>query len=504
MLETYLKLILKAPVYDVARETPLDLLPGMTRRLGNRVWLKREDMQPVFSYKLRGAYTMMAALGPQERARGVITASAGNHAQGVALAAARLGLRAVIVMPKTTPEIKVGAVRRLNAEIILHGNTYDEASEYAHEFAVQHAMTYVPPYDHPLIIAGQGTVAMEILRQHPRPPHAIFVPVGGGGLIAGVAAYVKALEPSIRVIGVEATEAASMCRALEAGYRVVLDRIGIFADGAAVRQVGEEPFRIAREHVDEVLLVEIDEICAAVKDIFEDTRSIAEPAGALALAGLKQYAAREGLRDEELVAILSGANVNFDRLRHIAELAELGEKREVLFGVRIPERPGSFRRFCHALGARAITEFNYRYADSERATVFAGVQLKAGDSDRAALAESLREKGFDLTDISDNELAKLHVRYMVGGSGAGVANERLLRVEFPERPGALLHFLNQIDDRWNISLFHYRNHGAAYGRVFTGIQVPPRDEDEFQGFLDGLGMDYVEERDNPAYELFLR
>ena len=504
MLDQYLKMILRAPVYDVARETPLDLLPGMTRRLHNNVWLKREDMQPVFSYKLRGAYTMMAALSAEERAGGVITASAGNHAQGVALAAGRLGIRARIVMPKTTPEIKIAAVRRLGAETVLFGNTYDEAADHARELSAAQGLTYVPPYDHPLIIAGQGTVAMEIMRQHPQPPHAIFVPVGGGGLIAGVAAYVKALEPSVKIIGVEADEAACMARALEAGERVVLDRIGIFADGAAVRQVGVENFRIAREHVDEVLTVTIDEICAAVKDIFEDTRSIAEPAGALALAGLKQYVARERLRDQELVAILSGANVNFDRLRHIAELAELGEKREVLIGAIIPERPGSFRRFCHALGPRAITEFNYRYADSERATVFAGVQLRSSDGDKSLLLESLREKGFEAIDISENDLAKLHIRYMVGGHGGSLSDERLLRVEFPERPGALLHFLAQVGDRWNISLFHYRNHGAAYGRVLMGIQVPAAQQLPFREFLAALNMDYVEEEHNAAYELFLK
>ena len=503
-LDQYLKMILRAPVYDVARETPLDLMPGVSRRLHNQVWMKREDMQPVFSYKIRGAYNMISALTAEERARGVITASAGNHAQGVALAAGRLGIAARIVMPKTTPEIKIAAVRRLGAEIVLFGNTYDEAAEHANELAASRGMTFVPPYDHPLIIAGQGTVAMEILRQHPQPPHAIFVPVGGGGLIAGIAAYVKSLLPAVRIIGVEADEAACMTRALEAGERIKLDRIGIFADGAAVRQAGVENFRIAREHVDEMLTVTIDEICAAVKDIFEDTRSIAEPAGALALAGLKQYVAREGVRGAELVAILSGANVNFDRLRHIAELAELGEKREVLIGAVIPERPGSFRRFCHALGPRSITEFNYRYADSERATVFAGVQLRPNDGDKSQLLASLHEKGFDAVDISENDLAKLHVRYMVGGHGGGLGDERLLRVEFPERPGALLHFLNQVGDRWNISLFHYRNHGAAYGRVLMGIQVPESQHLPFRQFLADLHMDYVEEERNAAYDLFLK
>ncbi len=503
MLEEYLKLTLKAPVYDVAVQTSLQRLPLISRRCCNEVWLKREDEQPVFSYKLRGAYTMMAALSREVRDRGVVTASAGNHAQGVALAAQRLGVEALIVMPKTTPEIKVQAVRELHAEIILHGNTYDEAEAHAMALGAEQQRTYVPPYDDPLVIAGQGTVAMEILRQHSGPLHAIFVPVGGGGLIAGIAAYVKALQPATKVIGVEAAEAASMHAALESGSRVTLKRIGIFADGAAVRQIGAEPFRIARAYVDEVIIVDIDEICAAVKDIFEDTRSIAEPAGALALAGLKTYASREGIRDQGLVAILSGANVNFDRLRHIAELAELGEHREALIAATIPERPGSFRRFCHALGPRLITEFNYRYAHADRATVFAGIQLRrAGDRD--ALLKNLHAKGFEALDISTNDLAKMHIRYMVGGHGGNLPNERLLRVEFPERPGALLHFLNQIGDRWNISLFHYRNHGAAYGRVFVGIQVPPESEALFAEVLADLQMEFVEEQDNPAYELFLR
>lgn len=504
MFEDYLKMILKAPVYDVARETELELIPGVSRRTKHRVWLKREDTQPVFSYKLRGAYNMMSALSEEERRCGVITASAGNHAQGVALSAQRLGVRALVLMPKTTPEIKVSAVRRLGAEVVLHGNTYDEAAEQAHVLAREQGLTYVPPYDHPLVIAGQGTVAMEIMRQHPQPIHAIFVPVGGGGLIAGIAAYVKSLDPAVKIIGVQAAECASMKAALAAGRRVTLEKIGIFADGAAVKQVGEEPFRIAQECVDDVLTVSIDEICAAVKDIFEDTRSIAEPAGALGLAGLKQYASKHKTTGLDLVAILSGANVNFDRLRHIAELAELGERRELLIGAIIPERPGSFRRFCHALGPRQITEFNYRYADTRRATVFAGVQLKPGDTDKVDLVQTLRERGFEAIDITDNEVAKMHIRYMVGGHGHGVAHERLMRVEFPERPGALLHFLNQLGDRWNISLFHYRNHGAAYGRVLMGMQVPPEQEREYAAFLAGLTVEHVEEKANPAYDLFLR
>jgi threonine dehydratase len=503
MLNNYVKMILRAPVYDVARETPLDQAPAISRRLNNRVWLKREDTQPVFSYKIRGAYTMMAALTAAELERGVITASAGNHAQGVALAARKLKTHATIVMPKTTPEIKVTAVRRLDADIILHGNTYDEASEHAHKLCLERQLVYVPPYDHPLVIAGQGTVAMEILRQHTRPISAIFVPVGGGGLIGGVAAYVKALAPEILIIGVESDEAASMKLSLEAGHRVALERIGIFADGAAVREVGVETFALAQRYVDEVLTVTNDEICAAVKDIFEDTRAIAEPAGALALAGLKQYVTREAIENVDLVAIVSGANVNFDRLRHIAELAELGEKREILIGARIPERPGSFREFCHALGPRLITEFNYRYADSHSATVFAGIQVKDRDSERALLIDNLRNKGYQPVDMSENDLAKTHVRFMVGGHGGHIENERLLRFEFPERPGALMHFLAHIGGRWNISLFHYRNHGAAYGRVLMGIQVAPADKELFETVLSDLDMPYEDETDNSAYHLFL-
>jgi len=504
MHDDYLKMILKAPVYDVARETPLDRAPELSARLNNNVWIKREDMQPVFSYKIRGAYNLMVQLSAAERERGVITASAGNHAQGVALAAAKLAIHATIVMPKTTPEIKVLSVRRLGADIVLHGNTYDEASDHAHMLAEESQATYVPPYDHPLVIAGQGTVAMEILRQHQGHIEAIFVPIGGGGLIAGIAAYVKALEPATKVIGVEADDAASMQAALLAGRRIKLDRIGIFADGAAVRQVGEETFRIAQSCVDEVLTVSVDEICAAVKDIFEDTRAIAEPAGALALAGLKQWVKRESAEGSELVAVFSGANVNFDRLRHIAELAALGEHREALIATTIPERPGSFRQFCHALGPRAITEFNYRYADSDDAVVFAGIQLRHGDAEKKDLLAHLKEKGYGVSDLSTDELAKMHIRYMVGGHAGGLANERLLRFEFPERPGALMHFLNQVSDRWNISLFHYRNHGAAYGRVLMGIQVPSADAQAFQAFLDDLGMTYVDETDNPTYALFLR
>ena len=499
----YIEKILTARVYDVARQTPLEEARGLSARLGNRIRLKREDLQPVFSFKLRGAYNKLVSLPPERLERGVVAASAGNHAQGVALAAARLGTRALIVMPRTTPPIKVQAVRALGGRPVLHGDTYDEACEHAVRLAEERGMTFVHPYDDPEVIAGQGTVGMEILHQHPDPLHAIFVPVGGGGLIAGLAVYVKHLRPSIRIVGVEPDDAPSMERALARRRRVVLPHVGIFADGVAVRQVGREPYRLARRFVDEVILVSTDEICAAIKDIFDDTRSIAEPAGALAVAGLKRYVERTGIRDERLVAIVSGANMNFDRLRHVAERAELGERREALFAVTIPERPGSFRRFCRAIGHRSITEFNYRYADPREAHVFAGIELREGDAEREALVRSLREQGYPVVDMTDNEMAKLHVRYMVGGRAPGIDDEVLYRFEFPERPGALLRFLTRMGARWNISLFHYRNHGSDYGRVLVGIQVPPADRRRFQAFLDGLGYPYVEETANPAYRLFL-
>jgi threonine dehydratase len=504
-MQDYKKMIDEAcgRVYKVARKTSLDFVPEISSRHGNNIWLKREDQQPVFSYKLRGAYNLMASLSESERKKGVIAASAGNHAQGVALAGDRLAIEAVIVMPKTTPEIKVTAVRRLGAEVILHGNNYDEAKDYAIGVAKDEGKAYIPPYDHPVIIAGQATVAVEILDQHPTQPDIIFVPVGGGGLIAGMVAYLQEVAPEITIIGVEPDEAPCMHAALAAGERVELEHIGIFADGAAVRQAGEEPFRIVRDVVDVILLVNVDEICAAVKDIFEDTRSIPEPAGALALAGLKQYVARENIKDKELVAIFSGANVNFDRLRHIAELSALGENREALIGTTIPEKPGSFLKYCHDLGPRLITEFNYRYGDSKTAHIFAGVQLRHGAEEKQGLIDSLKDKGYEVVDLSGDEVAKMHVRYMVGGHAAQAENELLYRFEFPERSGALLHFLVQMGERWNISLFHYRNHGAAYGRVLMGIQVPAGERPEFQEFLDGLGMQYWDESGNVAYEMFL-
>jgi threonine dehydratase len=504
MPRDYVERILKARVYDVARESPLERAPRLSRRLDNDVLLKREDLQPVFSFKVRGAYNKIYSLTAEERERGVIASSAGNHAQGVALAANRLGVKALIVMPKTTPRIKVEAVRDLGAEIVLHGSSYDDARTHADGLAGERGMMFVPPFDDPEVIAGQGTVALEILRQHGSDIHAIFVAVGGGGLIAGIAAYVKSLWPQIRIIGVEPQDAPSMHRSLEAGERVVLDHVGIFADGVAVKQVGEEPFRIARQCVDEVLLVSTDEICAAIKDIYEDTRSIAEPAGALGVAGLKRYVEREGTVGATLVAVDSGANVNFDRLRHIAERAELGDRREALLAVTIPERPGSLREFCHAIGARSITEFNYRFANDGDAHIFVGVELRDVDSDRDALITGLVNRGYPVVDMSDNEMAKIHIRYMVGGRSGRAGEEQLYRLNFPERPGALLRFLTHMGEHWNISLFHYRNHGADYGRVLIGVQVPTDETAAFQSFLSEIGYECVEESGNPAYDLFLK
>jgi len=503
MLDRYMKKILNSRVYDVAQETPLVMAERLSQRLDNRVWMKREDLQPVYSFKLRGAYNKIANLSDAECAAGVIAASAGNHAQGVALAARKRGVRALIVMPQTTPSIKVESVRRLGASISLSGDTYDEAYACASELAAEKKMTFIHPYDDPEVIAGQGTVGLEILREHSGDIHAIFVPVGGGGLIAGIAVCVKALQPSIKVIGVEPDEAPCMHEALRRGRRVKLKQVGIFADGVAVSQAGKEPFRIAREHVDEVILVNTDEICAAIKDVFDECRAIVEPAGALAIAGMKRYVKRTGISDADLVAVNSGANINFDRLRHVAERAEVGEQREALLAVTIPEEPGSFRRFCRTLGKRGITEFNYRYADEQQAHVFAGVQLDGGDKERHALVRQLKKEGYPVEDLTDSEIAKLHIRYMVGGRAMGLENEVLYRFQFPERPGALLQFLTSMGKRWNISLFHYRNHGADYGRVLVGIQVPRGSRTEFKAFLDGLGYRYWEESDCLGYKLFL-
>jgi threonine dehydratase len=504
MPQSYIERILKARVYDVAIESPLTLAKLLSRRLRNQVFLKREDLQPVFSFKLRGAYNKLRHLEPAALARGVIAASAGNHAQGVSMGASRLGVEAVIVMPRTTPGIKVDAVRGWGAKAVLHGDSFDEAYLHAVELAEQRGLTFIHPFDDPDVIAGQGTIGMEILRQHPDPPEAIFVPVGGGGLIAGIAAYVKYLRPEVRIIGVEPEEAPTLHAAMAAGKRVSLAEVGLFADGVAVKQIGKETFRIARQRVDEVVLVSTDEICAAIKDIYDDTRGIAEPAGALAVAGLKRWVEREGVRDKHLIAIESGANINFDRLRHVAERAELGEGREALFAVGIPERPGSFLAFCRALGKRQITEFNYRYADQQHARVFVGVETGGGAAERHELIERLEKKGFSVLDMSDNEMAKLHIRFMVGGRAVGVEDERLIRFEFPERPGALLNFLSGLGRHWNISLFHYRNHGAAYGRVLMGIQVPEPELAEFRQLLTGLGYPFWDESDNPAYQLFAK
>ena len=505
MLERIVKKILSSRVYDVAIESPLDVAPNLSERLGNRIWLKREDLQPVFSYKLRGSYNKMVQLPAEQRSRGVIAASAGNHAQGVALAARKLGVRAHIVMGRNTPEIKIRAVRQLGARVILHGDAYDEASAHAQQLADRHGYAFVHPFDDLDVIAGQGTVGMEIINQHGGDLHAIGVPVGGGGLIAGIAAYVKYLKPDIRIVGVEAEGSACLAAAMAAGRRVRLPArsLDLFADGASVAQAGKETFRIARRCVDEVITVSTDELCGAIKDIFDDTRSIAEPAGALGVAGVKKYLEANAVRDAELVAVVSGANVNFDRLRHISERAELGEKREAIMAVTIPERPGSFRKFCRVIGKRNITVFIYRYADAVRALVYVGVQSGAGDS-RQQLVAALDSAGYPVTDMTDNEVAKLHVRHMVGGRAAGTGPELLYRFEFPERPGALLRFLLGLGSRWNITLFHYRNHGAAWGRVLAGFGAGPEDRSELNSFLDDIGYRYVEETDNPAYEMFLR
>jgi threonine dehydratase len=503
MSNDYLERILSARVYDVAVETPLELAPALSARLGNSVLLKREDMQSVFSFKLRGAYNKMARLTPAALKRGVISASAGNHAQGVALAAQKLGCKATIVMPVTTPQIKIQAVEARRAQVVLHGDSYDEAYAHAQRLAAKVRLTFVHPYDDPEVIAGQGTIGMEILRQHPETIHALFVPIGGGGLISGIAAYVKRLRPEIRVIGVEPVDADAMYRSLKAGRRIKLAQIGLFADGVAVKQVGRETFRLCRAFVDEVILVDTDETCAAIKDVFEDTRSILEPAGALGIAAAKRYVERGRIRGQTLVALASGANMNFDRLRFVAEQAELGEHREALLAVTIPERPGSFRKFCEVIGARNITEFNYRYADPGNAHVFVGVQVR-NRAETAGLIAALRRRRLTTLDLSDNELAKLHIRHTVGGHApADVVNEIVYRFEFPERPGALMKFLNAMSRGWNISLFHYRNHGADYGRVLVGMQVPAAQHADFQAFLQQVGYPYWDERQNPAYRLFL-
>ena len=500
--DAMLRLILTSRVYDVAHETPLEAAPRLSKRLHNKVLLKREDLQPIFSFKIRGAYNHIAHLTHAERAAGVIAASAGNHAQGVAFSARHLGIRALIVMPQTTPEIKVDAVRDMGAEVVLSGDTYADAKAHCDELAASTGLAFVHPFDDPLVIAGQGTIANEILRHRLGDVSAIFVPVGGGGLIAGIASYVKALKPSVRVIGVEPFEADAMFQSIAAGRRVVLDGVGIFADGVAVREVGEITFPIVQATVDEIVRVSNDEICAAIKDIFDDTRSILEPAGALAVAGLRAWVTRTGATGANLAAILSGANMNFDRLRFVAERAELGESREALFGVTIPERPGAFRDFCSAIGRRVVTEFNYRLSGRDQAHIFVGIATRSRE-DAADLAAAFGRRGYETMILTDDETAKLHVRHMVGGRSAEVANEQLCRFEFPERPGALMAFLEQLGGRWNISLFHYRNHGADFGRVLAGFEVPSAEMSGFEDFLERLGYRYQREIGNIGYELFL-
>ena len=498
----YLEKILTAQVYDVAVETPLDPAPNLSARIGNSILFKREDMQPVFSFKLRGAYNKIAQLSPERLKRGVICASAGNHAQGVALSAAKVGCRAVIVMPTTTPMIKVQAVRNRGGEVVLAGDSYDEAYAPALELEKAQKLTFVHPFDDPEVIAGQGTIGMEILRQHPKPIHAVFCCVGGGGLISGVAAYIKRLRPETKIIGVEAVDADAMTQSLQAGKRVRLKQVGLFADGAAVKYVGEETFRLCQTYVDEMVLVDTDAICAAIKDVFEDTRAVLEPAGALAIAGAKAYAEKHRLKDKTLVAIASGANMNFDRMRFVAERAEVGEQREAVLAVTLPEKPGAYKKFLSLIGARHVTEFNYRFNDVSEAHVFVGVQV-GSRAESLKLVGQLRKNGYATLDLTDDEMAKSHVRHLVGGHSPKVDHEILYRFEFPERPGALMNFLSQMSSGWNISLFHYRNHGADYGRVLVGMQVPPAEMRQFKEFLKNLGYAHWNETDNPAYKLFL-
>lgn len=503
MLNRYVKKILTANIYDLVEKVPLEKAENLSARLDNTIVLKREDMQPVFSFKLRGAYNKILQLSETQKQAGIIAASAGNHAQGVALSAKRLGIDALIVMPLTTPEIKVKAVQYYSAEVCLHGNNYDEACQHAKELVETTGRVFIHPYDDPDVIAGQGTVAMEIMQQCTSPPDAIFVPVGGGGLIAGIATYMKYLYPKIKIIGVEPDDAACLYEALKEGERVILKHVGIFADGVAVKQVGEEPFNIAQKYVDDVICVNADEICAAIKDIFDDTRTVTEPAGALAVAGIKKYIANNKLKGQKFVAINSGANMNFDRLRHVTERAEIGEQREMLFVSEIAERAGSFQQFCKIIGLRGITEFNYRYSDADKAQVFVGVKMQNAEQEKAKLLAHLEQEGYQTTDLTDNELAKVHIRYMVGGKAPEAENERLFRFQFPERPGALLRFLDKMGQQWNISLFHYRNHGSAFGRVLAGIQVPKEDNEKFAIYLKELAYPYWEETDNPAYTKFL-
>ena len=505
MPKDYLRKILTAKVYDVARETELELASHLSARINNKVLLKREDNQPVFSFKLRGAYNKMAHLSPADLKRGVIAASAGNHAQGVALAAAKLDCKAIIVMPTTTPQVKIDAVSARggsSVKIVLHGDSYSDAYQHALSLEKKHQLTFVHPFDDPDVIAGQGTIAMEILQQHQEPIDAIFLAIGGGGLIAGVGAYIKAIRPEIKVIGVQTVDSDAMKKSLEAGRRIELKDVGLFSDGTAVKLVGKETFRLCQQVVDEIITVDTDAICAAINDVFTDTRSILEPAGALALAGLKAYVEREKCKNQTLVAVACGANINFNRLRFVAERAEVGESKEAVFAVTIPEQRGSFKRFCELLGERNVTEFNYRIADADQAHIFVGIATQKA-SDSAVIAKSFTKSGFNTIDLTQDELAKSHLRHMVGGRSQLAKNELLYRFEFPEKPGALMKFLTSMAPNWNISLFHYRNHGADYGRILIGMQVPSSDKKELKKFLAGLGYPHWDESDNPAYKLFL-
>jgi len=503
MSDHLIQKILTARVYDVAIESPVHKAPFLSSRLGREVLYKREDLQPVYSFKCRGAYNKMLSIDPEVLSKGVIAASAGNHAQGVALGAQRLKIPAVIVMPTTTPAIKVRSAKARGAQVILHGDSFDEAFAKSQELISQYGYTYLHPFDDIEVIAGQGTVAVELLRQVTKPIDAVFIPVGGGGLAAGMAAYIKYVRPEIKVIGVEPEDAACLAAALDAKERVVLSQVGLFADGVAVKQIGANTFDVLKDACDEVITVTTDEICAAVKDVFDDVRSVNEPAGALSVAGLKKYAAREGA-GEALVAILSGANVNFDRIRHVAERAEVGEKREAILAVTIPERPGAFKSFCEQIGQRNITEFNYRYSDTDEAHIFVGVTTDPSTDDRAELVSKLDQAGLPVVDMTDNELAKLHIRHMVGGRSPEAGSELVFRFEFPERPGALLKFLNRIGARWNISAFHYRNHGAAYGRVLVSMQAAASERDELSSYFDDIGYTYFDESENPAVRLFMK
>ena len=504
--QQFLEKVLTARVYDVARETPLDYMNGISERFDNKVWLKREDLQSIYSFKLRGAFNKIYQMHrTHPDLSGVITASAGNHAQGVALSAQKLHLKAIIVMPTTTPNIKVSAVKSFGAKVILHGDNFDAAKSYALDLAKKEDLAFIHPFDDFDVMAGQGTIAHEIIRQHPDNIDAIFVPVGGGGLASGIAGFLKAVKPEVKIIAVEPADAACLYEAMKAGRRVTLKDVGIFADGVAVKQIGKNTFGMLRHLIDDVITVSTDQICAAIKDTFEDTRAICEPAGAVSLAGLKKYVESQGLKKQTLIAINSGANMNFDRLRHVSERSELGEEREALLAVQIPEQPGSFKQFCKIIGKRQITEFNYRYADDNIARVFAGIQLTHGIAEKNDFIELLKSKNYPVVDMTDNEVAKLHTRYMVGGHpGGSVTNEVLFRFQFPEKPGALLNFLMKVGERWNISLFHYRNHGSNFGRILMGFQVDKDDHKAFRSFLSGLDIPHWDETDNSAYELFLK